>query len=118
MTLTYYFRVPCLVHRSLLDLISNGKYQDDRNQNGCHESQGDLPIPAQLHAGHLVHVIGEPFVAVDVDDGHDLAEGDHGESHGAVLVEQGHPVFAGTGCANHAEGEADEASKCWGFSKS
>ena len=45
-------------------------------------SENLLPV-----SGHLLNVVREPAVAVDVHDGDDFDEGDECEAHGGVAVE-------------------------------
>ena len=62
------------------------------------------------NTGHVLNVLGELLVSVDVHDGQDLGQPDEGEAHGAVVVEQGQPVLAGPGREEDADAEAKETS--------
>jgi hypothetical protein len=59
-------------------------------------------------SGHILNVLRELLVAVDVHDGQDLGQPDKGEAHGAVVVEQGQPVLARAGREEDADAEAKE----------
>ena len=48
-------------------------------------------------------------MTVDVHDGHDLGQADEGQTHCAVVVEEGQPVLAGAGGEDQTDGEAKEA---------
>ncbi len=69
-----------------------------------------LPVPPRPGPRHLVNVVGEALVPVDVGDGNQLGQGDKGEAHGAVAVKQGQPVLAGAGSEQNADEKAEETS--------
>ena len=114
-------RVPRRVSWCREKFEDDGGHQEGAEQRRRHEPPRDLPIGAgsgrkwsrlslgssslqfrplllSPHTRHSLNVVRELAVSVDVHDADDLDEGDEGESHGAVAVEQREPVFARTGC--------------------
>ena len=56
-TKSYSFSVPGVVARAVHDLEDDGGHQDDEDQDGSHEPPGDLPVQADLDAGHVLDVL-------------------------------------------------------------
>ncbi len=70
-------------------------------------------------SGHVLNVLRELLVAVDVHDSQNLGQPDEGEAHGAVVVEQGQPILAGAGREEDADAEAKETGgTCYNQTKS
>ena len=107
---------PCRVLRRRHRLLHYGYHEEGEDENRRHEAPQDLPVwtgsemvcmRANYHCilspslfiipvtSHLLDVVGEPPVSVDVHDGDDFDEGDEREAHGGVAVEEGEPVLPG-----------------------